>query len=62
MPRDDRKAKDVERALRLTWSSLESHLRHTHGKKDCRRCDDKRFHRQCVKEYAELIAIIGRLA
>ena len=57
----EQKAKSRERALRLAWSSLESHLGYTHGKKGCHTCDDKAFHRRCVKEYTELIGLIGKL-
>ena len=50
-----KRSKDIERALRLVWDSLESHLDATH------RGVDMRFHRQCVKEYAEVIHILSRL-
>ena len=53
--RATKRSKDIERALLLVWDSLESHLDATY------RGSDKKFHRQCVKEYAEVIHILSRL-
>lgn len=51
------KDKDKERALRLVWSSLQSHLPWTYKPSS----EGKRFHKQCVKDYAELMKIISNL-
>lgn len=51
------RAKDVERAIRLTWESLESHLRYTH----IRTTEGEEFHQKCVKDYAELIKLLSNL-
>lgn len=58
------KAQKIERAIRLTWSSLESHLRYTHqalpkGLKDLN--ETNQWHKRCVKEYAEVIKILSEL-
>lgn len=47
----------IERAIRLTYSSLESHLRYTHKKS----AEGKTFHKKCVKEYGEQINILAEL-
>lgn len=52
-----KKEKKIERAIRLTWSSLESHLQYTHKQSS----EGKTFHRKCVKEYSELINILSDL-
>lgn len=49
------KHKELERAIRLVWTSLESHLPWTYKKSS----EGKKFHRKCVKEYAETIKIIA---
>lgn len=51
------RAKLVERAIRLTWSSLESHLRYTHEPHK----DTDTFHKKCVMEYSETISILAKL-
>jgi len=52
-----KRAKLIEKAIRLTWSSLESHLRYTHVKSS----EGDKFHRKCIREYAELIDAISQL-
>lgn len=47
----------IERAMRLAWSSLESHLKWTY----CKSAEGKIFHMHCVKEYSELIKILSEL-
>lgn len=47
----------VDRAIRLVYSSLESHLYYTHHKNH----EGQKFHQQCVKEYAHLIKILSKL-
>ena len=50
-------AKDIERATRLVWDSLQSHLSYTYLKSS----EGKRFHVATIKQYAELIEILARL-
>lgn len=50
------KNKDMEKAVRLVWSSLESHLTYTYRKSS----EGKRFHLRCVKEYAKILEIITK--
>jgi hypothetical protein len=47
----------IERAIKLTWSSLRSHLEWTHKKSP----EGHRFHKACVQEYAETIKILSSL-
>ena len=49
--------KDIERAIRLTWGSLESHLLWTHRKSS----EGQKFHKRCVKDYAETLKILAEL-
>jgi len=56
----NRRAKDIEKGLRLAWSSLESHLYYTHSGKTPRN-ENKAFHKKCVKEYSEIIRILTSL-
>ena len=55
----------IVKAIRLTWSSLESHLKWTYAPidKHCREVEeeDNDFHKKCVKEYAEIIKILSDL-
>lgn len=51
------KAKTIERLMRLTYSSLESHLSATYLKTP----DGIAFHKQCVREYAEMIQLLAKL-
>lgn len=57
MSKQDERAKDVEAAIRSTWSSLESHLPYMHKKS----WEGRRFHKRCVKEYAEQIIRLTKL-
>jgi len=63
----DERAKDIERLMRLTWSSLESHLAWTHSnpkdKSSCKVCktEDSEFHKQCIKDYSETMALLSKL-
>ncbi len=50
-------AETIEEMIRIVWGSLESHLMFTHQKNP----DGVEFHRQCVKEYAELIVMMTKL-
>jgi hypothetical protein len=52
-----KRAKKVERAIRLVWDSMDSHLAYTYKKHH----DKSSFHKKCVREYAELIKILADL-
>lgn len=45
------RAKNVEKIIRQAWISLETHLHWTYAKSS----EGKKFHRQAVKEYLEII-------
>ena len=48
--------------IRTTWDSLDSQLDGTHGKqKHCQSCGGNKFHRECVREYAEMILKLSKL-
>ena len=51
------KARKIDRAIRLTWESLESHLAWTHKQSS----EGTTFHRKCIKDYAEIIKILSEL-
>ena len=54
--------KKVDEALRLIWSSLESHLPLTDiAKGHSQFKDDRSFHRKCCKDYIRLLQIIKEL-
>jgi hypothetical protein len=55
--KSDARAKIIERAIRLAFSSLESHLYWTHKKTT----EGKTFHKTAAKEYAEIISILSQL-
>ena len=62
------KEEKIERAMRLVWDSLESHLPHTYGQRECVRCkaklckcDNSKFHKKTIKEYVELLTILSEL-
>lgn len=54
------KALLIEKAIKLAYGSLESHLPFTH-KKTKLGMGANHFHKKCVKEYAELISILSKL-
>jgi hypothetical protein len=52
------RAREIEKAIRLAYSSLESHLPYTHKK----HVDGSmKFHRECIREYSEIISILSKL-
>lgn len=57
MTTKNRRAKDIDRALRLVWSSMESHLQWTHQKSS----EGIKFHKLCCREYSELIQLLTKL-
>lgn len=54
------RARKIDRAMMLTISSLKSHLYYTHDG-ELARGEDYEFHKRCVKEYCELIKLLGDL-
>lgn len=54
--KEDR-AKLIEDGIRLTWESLESHLKYTHTES----ADGTKFHKDCVREYVQLLGILAKL-
>ena len=60
------RAKKLAEALELTADSLTSHLEYTHKKGGCdrRKCKkefgDRKFHRKCVREYAEVLLALAQ--
>lgn len=50
----------IEKAIRIVWASLDTHLPATRGKiiKDV---GGHAFHKKCVKEYADVIKILSEL-
>ncbi len=51
------KDKKLERLIRLAWESLESHLKYTYLKSS----EGKHFHKQCVRDYGEMIKLLSEL-
>jgi hypothetical protein len=58
MAKSTARAEKIERAIRLTWESLDSHLEYASGKKHH---DSPSFHKKCVKDYSELMKLISEL-
>lgn len=55
----DERARKVEAAIRLSYSSLASHLQYTYGKVP--KGESRAFHKRCVKEYATIIKLLSEL-
>lgn len=53
----DNRARKVEKAMKLVWGSLESHLDGAYLPTP----EGKAFHKQCVREYAELMTLLVAL-
>lgn len=51
------KDKILEEVIKSVYSSLESHLPYTYTKTS----EGKRFHKKCVREYAEIINKLSKL-
>ncbi len=49
-------AKELEKAIRLAFASLESHLPYTYGKSK----EGGVFHQNCVNEYARIILTLSQ--
>jgi hypothetical protein len=54
---ENARAKYVEKIIRLAWSSLESHLEYTHKKTS----EKEKFHKDCVKDYIEIMENASKL-
>lgn len=57
IPKNLKRPQSIEKAIRITWASLESHLPYTHGKSP----EGTDFHRKCVKEYIALLVHLSNL-
>lgn len=53
------RARKIERATKLVWDSMQSHLPYTH--EDTGGNGNNEFHKKSVKEYAELLQILSEL-
>lgn len=51
------KERKIEKAMRLTFDSLQSHLRYTYIKTS----EGTKFHKDCVKEYAIILSVLSEL-
>ena len=64
MKKSNKRARKVEKLIRLTFWSLKSHLPYTYGKltKEMRETgENKKFQRKCIKRYARTIRLLSRL-
>lgn len=59
----DQRARIIEKLMRLTWSSLESHLGATYAtKRELGKLDGKKpFQKKCVKDYSLTMFLISQL-
>ena len=60
------RAKKIDKAIRIVWDSLETHLKLTHTLTKAQtqkgtECGGHKFHQWCVKDYAKLIQILTEL-
>jgi len=51
----------IRRAMKLVWSSLDSHLPFLDKKPKSKSDGTIRFQTQCVKEYGEILYILSKL-
>lgn len=58
---EDTRSKIVGKAIEMVWQSLESHLITPYYSNKKYTKEDKKFHQQCVRDYAELIKLISQL-
>lgn len=54
------KAESVEKIIRQAWASLETHLKYTHEGKLIRG-ETHDFHKECVREYLEIMNEAAKL-
>lgn len=57
-PKIDARARKIDRAMRLVWWSLESHLYWTHH---VSKTLDKKWEKKCVRDYCEILKLLGDL-
>lgn len=58
----DERARKIDEAIRLTYDSLQSHLRYTYEEPDMTsRNETKAFHKRCVTDYGKVIKILTEL-
>lgn len=60
----DIRAKMIDEAIKLTWSSLQSHLGYTYTetpKGYTRERTGRAFHKKCVQDYTRVITILTKL-
>lgn len=55
--KSNQRAKEVEKIIRLAWDSLQSHLPYTRLKSS----EGVRFHKLCIRQYAEIIQSASKL-
>lgn len=55
------KRKKIEKLMRMTWSSLESHLQYTYSKKLPTTVESNSFHVKCVRAYSQQIKDLADL-
>lgn len=60
MKRKEKRAKKVEKIIRLTWDSLKSHLAWCYKKK-VKKNGGQKFHNKCVKEYCKTLSTTAKL-
>jgi hypothetical protein len=56
----EERAKTIRKLISLVYDSLDSHLEYTYESDEGVKAS-KRFHKKCVKEYAEIINLLTRL-
>lgn len=57
--KEQERARLIERAIRLTWASAESHLRLVHERRP--RNESADFHKKAIREYLEILTILSKL-
>lgn len=46
----------ITKSIKQVWESLQSHLPHAvEAKSNCASCGNRKFHAECVREYAQII-------
>lgn len=60
MTKEERRARDIAKAIRLTWSSLKSHLPYAY-EGEMVRGEDHLFHQRAIADYAKVILILSKL-
>ena len=60
---NENRARMVDKIIRLSYDSLESHLPYTHDCKegDLIRDETLEFHKTCIREYAQIIYLASKL-